>query len=89
MITNIVDRRKRPHRWKRVNAIIEATWHDNSCTDANQADPEPEYDLDYCERENVSVTQAIEWASKQEAEVTLFLYDQGEGTARAGTRQLK
>ena len=81
MITNIVDQRKRPYRWQCVNAIIEATWHDNSCADADQADPKPEHDLDYAERSSISVAEAIKWASEQKAEVTLFLYDQGEGAS--------
>jgi hypothetical protein len=31
MIWNIVDRRKRPYRWKAITAIIEPTYHDNNC----------------------------------------------------------
>jgi len=38
MILNIIDNRKRPYRWKRISAIIEATWHDNSCEDADIAE---------------------------------------------------
>jgi hypothetical protein len=37
MITNIIDRRKRPYRFWKVNAIVEAAWHDNSVNDADQA----------------------------------------------------
>jgi hypothetical protein len=32
MIWNIIDNRSRPYCWKRINAIAEATCHDNSCT---------------------------------------------------------
>jgi hypothetical protein len=35
MIWNIIDRRKRPYRWRVVTAIIEATWHDDSCPDSD------------------------------------------------------
>jgi hypothetical protein len=39
MIWNIIDRRERRHRWRRVNAVIEAIEQDNTCGDADQADP--------------------------------------------------
>jgi len=29
MITNVIDRRKRPYRFFKVNAIVEAALHDN------------------------------------------------------------
>ena len=37
MIWNIIDNRRRPYRWREVNAIVEAVEHDNSCPDADQA----------------------------------------------------
>jgi hypothetical protein len=37
MIANIIDKRERKYRWKRVQAIIEAVWHDNACKDSDQA----------------------------------------------------
>ena len=83
MIWNIIDRRERVHRWKRVNAIIEAVEHDNSCVDADQA---PDFDvmevIDYEQREGVSVSDAVEWATQQRCPVTLYLYDEGRGTAK-------
>jgi hypothetical protein len=39
MIWNVVDRRKRPFRWAKINAIIEATWHDNTVADSDTARP--------------------------------------------------
>lgn len=38
-IVNIIDRRTRPYRFKVVNAIVEAAWHDNSVADSDQVDP--------------------------------------------------
>jgi hypothetical protein len=82
MIWNIVDRRKRSHRWKRINAIIEPTWHDNRKPDADQAEPsagEAQYD----QRENIGLADAVVWASALRYPVTLFLYDEGGGTCPA------
>jgi hypothetical protein len=84
MIWNIIDRRKRPYRWRRVNAIIEAVEHDNSCADADQAPPAPPRTIvDYDQREGISVEDAVRWASAQSCPVTLYLYDDGDGTSVA------
>lgn len=80
MIWNIVDRRKRRYRWKRINAIVEAVEHDNSCDDSDQA---PQADVltvvDYDDLEAVSVQRAINWANSMESAVTLYLYDEEDG----------
>ena len=80
MIWNIIDRRKRPYRWKCVNAIIEDTWHDNSVSDSDEA---PE-DLSgagviYDQRASITLTEAIRWANEQVSPVTLYIYDEGAG----------
>lgn len=81
MIWNIIDRRKRPYRWKRVNAIIEAVESDNSCSDSDQAARADAMEaIDYEERERLSVAEAIKWANEQHCSVTLYLYDEGAGT---------
>ena len=80
MIWNVLDRRSRPYRWKRINAIIEPVWHDNACADADQA-PEEDGDVFYEEREGISVADAIAWANAFSTPVTLYLYDEGQGTA--------
>lgn len=82
MICNIIDRRERRYRWKRINAIVEATWHDNTCDDTDivesvGADTEVTYD----QREGISLSEAVAWASAQACPVTLYLYDEGKGTA--------
>ncbi len=79
MIWNVVDRRERPYRWRKVNAVVEAVEHDNSCPDADQA-PESEPALvDHDALESVSVREAILWANNQPCAVTLYLYDAGRG----------
>jgi hypothetical protein len=76
MIWNIIDQRKRPYRWKRVNVIIEAVEHDHSCADADQADEAaPSLGIDDDSRDDVSVHEAIEWANQKQSPVTLYIYD--------------
>ncbi|ESQ90778.1 hypothetical protein ABAC460_08070 [Asticcacaulis sp. AC460] len=79
MIANIIDKRTRPYRWKRIQAIIEAVWHDNACADSDQADvgtEDGEYIL-YDARDGISVSEAISWAHGFVCPVTLYLYDEG------------
>ena len=78
MIWNVIDRRGQPHRWARCHAIVEATWHDNSVSGADQAPPTtPETEVIFDERVDVSVNEAINWASRQSCPVTLYLLDGG------------
>lgn len=81
MIWNIIDRRSQPYRWAQINAVIEATWHDNSCADTDIA-PEifGDDEVIYEQRERVSLSEAINWANAQSCPVTLYLYDLGRGT---------
>lgn len=82
MLWNIIDKRTRPYRWRKVNAILEATEHDNSCKDADQApESDPKATVDYEALEAVSVSEAVKWAQSQPCPVTLFLYDLGSGFA--------
>lgn len=82
MIWNIVDRRTRRYRWNRINAIAEATSHDNSRSDGDQAESGPD-DIVYDQREGISLADAIAWANSLPGGVTLFLYDEGRGTTAA------
>jgi hypothetical protein len=80
MIWNIIDRRKRPYRWRCINAIVEATSHDNGPhKDGDQAESGPD-DVGYLQREGISLADAIAWANSLPGGVTLFLYDEGRGT---------
>ncbi len=80
MICNIIDKRSHRYRWKKVNAIAEATWHDNICEDSDQT-PEivSETHIEYREMIGVSLSKAIFWASAFPYPVTLYLYDENEG----------
>ena len=84
MIWNVIDQRKRPYRWMRVNAIIEAIEHDNSCLEADQAEEaSPSLVIDHERRDHISVREAIDWAHEARCPVTLYLYDaDGDATER-------
>jgi hypothetical protein len=91
-ILNIIDRRKKPYRFKRVNAIIEPTRHDNSVKDGDRAGRNPKQDkawIGYDEKEHVDVAYAIQWASKHKDSVTLYLYDKDRGIYPVTKRTMK
>jgi hypothetical protein len=76
MIWNVIDRRRRRYRWAKVHAIVEPTWHDNSVSGADQA-PETtaETDVVFDERKEISVNDAITWATSQSCPATLYIRD--------------
>ncbi|RZJ17416.1 MAG: hypothetical protein EON91_09500 [Brevundimonas sp.] len=83
MITNILDRRTHLHRWRKIDAVAEATWHDNQQpADGalhDNADSAASIALGdtYAVRRGLSVTGALAWANAYPDEVTLYLYDEG------------
>lgn len=85
MILNIVDRRSRGYRWRRVNAVLENAWQDNGCKDSDQARADCAHQLTYAERSGISVSDAIAWGMAEKAEVTLYLYNEGEGIGATRT----
>jgi hypothetical protein len=78
-IVNIVDRRKRQYRFKKINAIVEAAWHDNSLDDADQVASPAEDGPNYAQMEHVALSDAVTWADSFAWPVTLFLYDEDDG----------
>lgn len=86
MLINVVDRRKNQHKFKKVNAIIEPTRHDNSVKGADKAPPKPRLEkswIGYDEKEHVTVRSAIMWAVLHTDHVTLYLYDHNDGIYEA------
>lgn len=85
-IANLIDSRTRPYRFKEINAVVEATWHDNIRFDADTAkafskkDDGPRYD----QREHITLNEAINWASSFKQDVTLYLYDHDDGIYTSG-----
>jgi hypothetical protein len=78
MIWNIIDRRRRPYRWKAITAIMEPTYHDNSVADSDQAH-ETTDDIIYDQRAELSVADAVAWVQSLPFPATLYLYDLGDG----------
>lgn len=78
MLINIVDHRKHQYRFKKINAVIEPTRHDNRCKNADRAKANPKMDkewMGYDEKEHVTLNEAFQWASSHSDEVTLYIYD--------------
>jgi hypothetical protein len=84
MITNIIDKRKRRYRFLKINAIVEAAWHDNTVKDADQVPPGEKDGPLYEEREHIALSEAVIWASAFAEPVTLFLYDEDAGITEPG-----
>ena len=78
MIWNIIDRRKRPYRWKAVTAIVEPTYHDNTVADSDQTDDRHDF-ISYDQRAEISLADAVTWAQSLPFPATLYLYDLGQG----------
>ena len=78
VIANVIDKRKRQYRWKRIQAIIEAAEHDNVVDDADQIEPgNPDKYVIFDQRDAISLADAIRWAGDVDYSVVLYLYDEG------------
>ena len=75
MIINVMDLRERPYRWKNVCAVVQSASKDNVAEDADQVTEGLGVEIDYAEREGVSVREAVLWADGMGGMVTLYLYD--------------
>lgn len=75
MIVNMIDLRSRPYRWSEVLAVVESAAKDNAAEDADKVEIGVEVDIDYAEREGISVREAVLWAERLGGKVTLYLYD--------------
>ena len=80
MITNILDRRTHSNVWRNIDAVAEATWHDNApegTPDHDQTARDTTHDDVFAVRSNVPLSEAVIWAQAFNDEVTLYLYDAG------------
>ena len=78
MLCNIIDHRKSPYRWAKVNAVIENTSHDNGVDNADFIEAPNEHGVLCDDRDDISLNDAIVWAQSQKVPVTLFIYDAGD-----------
>lgn len=76
MIVNMIDLRERPYRWSSIVAVVESAAKDNVAKDADQVEAGIGVEIDYAERTDISVRDAVLWADRMEGMVTLYLYDQ-------------
>ena len=75
MLVNIQDLRERPYRWNAVLAVAENAMEDNAAEDSDKVLPGAMAQIDYAEKEGVSVREAVLWAERLDGMVTLTLYD--------------
>lgn len=82
MLVNVLDLREKPYRWSDVLAVAENAAEDNVAEDGDKI-PETGEDIqiDYAEREGISVREAILWAERLDGLVTLTIYDREEMSA--------
>ena len=78
MIVNLIDLRERPYRWKSVMAVCETAIKDNEAEDYDRIAPGIVVEIDYAERDDLSVREAVLWAEQLGGLVTLHLYDPDE-----------
>lgn len=81
MIVNVIDLRSRQYRWASVLAVVEAASKDNWAEDSDQVGTGVGVEIDYAERDGISVREAVLWADRLEGMVTLYLYDRDETEA--------
>ena len=84
MLVNVLDLREKPYRWSDVLAVAQNAAEDNVAEDGDKIpDQGDDIQIDYAEREGVSVREAILWAERLEGLVTLHIYDREDEAATA------
>ena len=85
MIVNVMDLREKPYRWKTVVAVVESATKNNQAGDSDEVEQAVGIEIDYAEREDISVRDAILWAEGLQGKVTLYLYDKDREWADTST----
>ncbi len=80
MLVNVLDLRERPYRWSSVLAVVQAATKDNVAEDADVIQSKMGVEIDYAERDGLSVRDAVLWAERLDGMVTLYLYDRDPET---------
>lgn len=75
MIVNVIDLRENQYRWKSILAVVESAAKNNVADDADVTEASLGVEIDYAEREDISVRDAFLWAEQVQGKVTLYLYD--------------
>lgn len=79
MLTNIVDRRSNPYRWREVTAVFEPTAQDNVTKKGSDEAARPPRDWSHEELERTTVQGAINYANALSGPTTVYIYDLGDG----------
>ncbi len=85
MIINMLDLRERPYRWKSICAVVQSATKDNVAEDSDQVKEGMGIEIDYAERNGISVRDAVLWAEGMGGMVTLYLYDADAETLKDDT----
>ena len=75
MIVNVIDMRENAYRWKSVLAVVESASKNNVAEDADKTETALGVEIDYAERDDISVRDAFLWAEHVQGKMTLYLYD--------------
>ncbi|MEP0564592.1 MAG: hypothetical protein ABJC64_09345 [Paracoccaceae bacterium] len=75
MIVNVVDVRENTYRWKSILAVVESAAKNKVADNADVTDASLGVEIDYAERDDISVRDAFIWAEQVQGKVTLYLYD--------------
>jgi len=78
MLVNLIDLRANQYRWKAVLAVVESAAKNNDADGADRVETNMGVEIDYAEREGISVRDAVLWAEQLQGKVTLYLYDRDE-----------
>lgn len=75
MIVNVIDVRENAYRWRSVLAVVESASKNNVAEGADVTSAALGVEIDYAERDDISVRDAFLWAEQVQGKVTLYLYD--------------
>lgn len=76
MIINVIDLRENLYRWKSILAVVESAGKNNAAEGGDPVDVSLGVEIDYAERDGISVRDAFLWAENLQGKVTLYLHDQ-------------
>ena len=83
MLVNLIDLREREYRWSRIMATLESAAKNNEAEDSDHVEVDFSVQIDYAEKQDVSVREAILWAEQAGGPVTLYLYDRDDADANS------
>ena len=78
MLVNLIDMRANQYRWKEILAVVESAAKNNTAEGADAVETNVGVQIDYAEREGISIRDAVLWAEQLQGKVTLYLYDRDE-----------